>query len=278
MQTKHHVRPSNSIIRLVVRGVISFLFIACLPFANAQELPGTTFEAPTVQAQEYSVNDTIIEPSPLPPIPQASSVDEVNVNVISGLPIVKHQGLTIGNGYNQLQHNLTSYDGKFWGLRDDYSIGIVPMPQSPGYLQVYLGHQSQVFLQESWGYTAANHNGATLIENSDGSYLYTNKDGTTLNTQNNTITYANGFEIQYHIGNEQTYTNSLGHTAIRKRRQSVPLGHLFSLQQSQMHNTVSQVNSYTEFLYSGDQLCCLNLTKTLHAYLVAPKFAPIQSL
>ena len=32
-----------------------------------------------------------------------------------------------------------------------------------------------------------------------------------------------------------------------------PLGRLFSVQQSQMHNTVSQVNSYTEFLYSGDQ-------------------------
>lgn len=86
-------------------------------------LPLVALLSPLTAAQEASTDDTFsvqsnttqtnIEPSPLAPPPELSSIDAAKVNVLSGLPVFQNQTLQIGQGVSQLSHTIASYDGKF---------------------------------------------------------------------------------------------------------------------------------------------------------------------
>ena len=198
------------------RQIQSVIALTCL-FSSGALAEDKTWEQ---IVDEASSTETNIEPSPLAPPPNLTSIDEAGINILSGMPVTQLTDLSIGNGISKLSHTIATYDGKFWGMYDDFKTSIFPLPEPP-YLTVAVGHESQVFVKELDEYVPINGDGATLVKQADDSFIYTNKNGMQYIQNEGRILYPNGFEVTIHLGNDQTYTDSLGNEQVRRRRQSV---------------------------------------------------------
>lgn len=175
---------------------------------------------PVLQQAESS--ETNVEPSPLAPPPELTVIDDVGINIISGMPVHQLQDLSIGSGNLKLTHTIASYDAKFWGLYDDFRTSFFNSSPAQGYTTATIGHRSQIFENLANGqYQAFNRDGASLVKLADGSFVYTAADGMQYFQNESRILYPNGFEIIIHRTELSPYTDQWGEQQFRKRTQSV---------------------------------------------------------
>ena len=140
--------------------------------------------------------------APLKTPPVLSTNDDIGVNLLTGIPQFGQTDLSIGTGVSKFTHSIATYDEYFWGLYDNFYMGV---GNSGGlYKKVVIGHASQLFYKYSGTYYPENGDGASLIEDINGSFTYTGRDGTKLiiaNGQPTRLIYPNGLEITVHRGN-----------------------------------------------------------------------------